>query len=598
MFPAARDVHRQTNTMTSLNKSANSAAAIMLGLVALCGATGIWAAWQQSSALNAQTLAAKLLRNHMEADMMHDAIRSDALAALQAADPRSGIDRGDVVKDLDEHLSTLKQAIETDIAYDRSEEVSAATAKLGEPVQAYAAAAKRIVAQAGSDAATAQTGLSEFFKQFRVLETSMSDTSDAIEKHAGEVGTSAERFGWIAIGVLVLTLFAAIGATAMLTLAGRRLLIRPLLDLAATMRELGTGNLKVAIPFTERADELGDMAKAMESFREQLDAAEAAKEAQTRLIVDSIGEGLDQLALGDLTATIHADLTGPFAGLKRSFNDALASLRELIGTVTLSAANIRSGAAEIAKASQDLAHRTETNAASLGETATSVTVLDDRLRAVASAAARTVGSADEAMIVVKDGRDTAGRATNAMQRVSESAQGIDGVIEGLDKIAFQTRVLAMNAAVEAGRAGEAGRGFAVVADLVSALAMRAEEEAKRAREQLGVTQTEVGVAASMVSEVDEALVRIAGAVDNVHGLLAQMAGENKAQATAVGEINEAVATMDRATQQNAAMVEETSAAARNLLGEVERLTTQAEQFRTDAATPARASAPRVALTLH
>jgi methyl-accepting chemotaxis protein len=585
--------------MTSLNKSANSAAAIMLGLVALCGVTGIWAAWQQSSALHIQAAAAKLLRNHMEADMMHDAIRSDALAALQAGDPRSGIDRGDVVADLDEHLATLKQAIATDAAYTGAEEVTAATAALGAPVQAYAAAAKQIVALTGSDIAGAQTALPEFFKQFRALETSMSDASDAIEKHAEEVASSAERFGWIAIGVLVLTLAAAIAATAMLTLAGRRLLIRPLLTLAATMRELGTGNLKLAIPFTDRTDELGDMAKAMEAFRGQLDAAEAAKEAQTRLIVDSLGKGLDQLALGDLTATIDADLTGPFAGIKRSFDAALRSLRDLIGTVGASAANIRTGAAEIAQASEDLARRTEGNAASLGDTAGSVTVLDDRLRAVATAAARTVGSADEAMTVVSDGRETAGRATQAMQRVSESAQGIDAVIEGLDKIAFQTRVLAMNAAVEAGRAGEAGRGFAVVADLVSALAMRAEEEAKRAREQLGVTQNEVGVAASMVGEVDAALVRIAGAVDTVHGLLAQMAGENAAQAAAVGEINEAVATMDRTTQQNAAMVEQTSAAARNLLGEVERLTAQADQFRTEAsAAPVRA--PRVAAgsTLH
>jgi len=587
--------------MTSLNKSANSAAAIMLGLVAFCGVTGIWAAWQQSGALQTQAAAAKLLRNHMEADMMHDAIRSDALAALQAADPRSGIARSDVVADLEDHLGTLKETIATDTAYQGSEAVSAATGKLAAPVQTYVAAAKHIVDLAGSNPAAGEAALPEFFNQFRTLETAMSDASDAIEKHAGEVGASAERFGWIAIGILVLTLAAAIAATAMLTLAGRRLLIRPLLALAETMRELGTGNLKVSIPFTDRADELGDMAKAMESFRGQLDAAEAAKEAQTRLIVDSIGKGLDQLALGDLTATIDADLTGPFAGIKRSFDEALRSLRDLIGTVTVSAANIRTGAAEIAQASEDLARRTETNAASLGETASSVTLLDDRLRAVAEAAGRTVGSADEAMAVVGDGRDIAGRATKAMERVSESAQGIDGVIEGLDKIAFQTRVLAMNAAVEAGRAGEAGRGFAVVADLVSALAMRAEEEAKRAREQLGVTQTEVGVAAAMVGEVDEALIRIAGAVDTVHGLLAQMAGENKVQATAVGEINDAVATMDRATQQNAAMVEQTSAAARNLLGEVERLSDEAAQFRTDGGMtppPATASRPAALATLH
>ncbi|WP_430983530.1 methyl-accepting chemotaxis protein, partial [Escherichia coli] len=121
-----------------------------------------------------------------------------------------------------------------------------------------------------------------------------------------------------------------------------------------------------------------------------------------------------------------------------------------------------------------------------------------------------VARADGAIATVSGGREIADEAVQAMGRVSESAKGIDSVIEGLDKIAFQTRVLAMNAAVEAGRAGDAGRGFAVVADLVSALAMRAEEEAKRARDQLTVTQSEILSAVGAVQKVDGALVNIAG----------------------------------------------------------------------------------------
>src|SRR6201991_336499 len=131
-----------------------------------------------------------------------------------------------------------------------------------------------------------------------------------------------------------------------------------------------------------------------------------------------------------------------------------------------------------------------------------------------------------------------------MTRVAESAKGIDSVIEGLDKIAFQTRVLAMNAAVEAGRAGEAGRGFAVVADLVSALAMRAEEEAGRARDQLTATQTDIVTAVDMVQRVDGALAGISESVGEVHQLLGNMAEDNRAQSTAIGEISSAIALMD------------------------------------------------------
>jgi methyl-accepting chemotaxis protein len=139
----------------------------------------------------------------------------------------------------------------------------------------------------------------------------------------------------------------------------------------------------------------------------------------------------------------------------------------------------------------------------------------------------------------------------------------------------------MNAAVEAGRAGDAGRGFAVVADLVSALAMRAEEEAKRARDQLTLTQTDIVKAVDAVQRVDGALAGISEGVGEVHQLLGGMASDNQAQASAISQISVAVASMDQATQQNAAMVEETSAAARNLNTESEALAEKAGHFNVD-----------------
>ncbi|GLR48214.1 globin-coupled sensor protein [Sphingomonas astaxanthinifaciens] len=258
-----------------------------------------------------------------------------------------------------------------------------------------------------------------------------------------------------------------------------------------------------------------------------------------------------------------------------------AALSSLLETVATTADTVHSGAQEIAQASEDLARRTESNAAALEETVAAIVQMDERIRQTAQSASETVARADETMTTVRSGRSVADEAVQAMGRVSESAKGIDSVIEGLDKIAFQTRVLAMNAAVEAGRAGEAGRGFAVVADLVSALAMRAEEEAKRARDQLTVTQTEVVAAVSAVEKVDDALANISGDVGQVNALIGQIAEDNQAQARAITEINASIASMDRSTQQNAAMVEETSAAARNLLNESSALSAQAASFRTE-----------------
>jgi methyl-accepting chemotaxis protein len=379
----------------------------------------------------------------------------------------------------------------------------------------------------------------------------------------------------------------------------------PLARLQQTMATLAAGNNSVEIPFADRTDEIGTMADTVRVFRDaalELEAAQMAKaqeDATQQMVVATVGENLGALAAGDLTATINTDFPGNYAELKTNFNAATAALRGLIGGVVESTSAIGTGSNEIAQASEDLARRTEGNAASLEETSAAITQIDGRLKASADAAGRTVARADGAIATVSGGREIADEAVQAMGRVSESAKGIDSVIEGLDKIAFQTRVLAMNAAVEAGRAGDAGRGFAVVADLVSALAMRAEEEAKRARDQLTVTQSEILSAVGAVQKVDGALVNIAGDVGEVHKLLGDMAADNQAQAAAISQISVAVGSMDRATQQNAAMVEQTSAAARNLTTEVSSLSQQTARFDIGGNTAARpvarpAAKPRAA----
>ena len=360
----------------------------------------------------------------------------------------------------------------------------------------------------------------------------------------------------------------------------RSAIATPYVSTVVRMEALAAGDLASPIAFTDYQDCVGRMTRAMLTFRDAAQKQIMLNEESEKHagIVRGMTANLSRLAGGDLTADITEDYPETYAELRTNFNAALASLRDLIGTVTESAAAIRAGSGEIAQASEDLARRTEANAASLEQTSAAVTQMDQRLKATAHAAGRTVDRADGAIATVSGGRAITDEAVQAMTRVSESAKGIDSVIEGLDKIAFQTRVLAMNAAVEAGRAGEAGRGFAVVADLVSALAMRAEEEAGRARDQLTTTQNEVVAAVEMVQKVDGALLNISNEVGEVHQLLGQMASDNQAQSIAISEISTAIATMDQSTQQNAAMVEQTSAAARNLTGEVTGLADQASRF--------------------
>jgi methyl-accepting chemotaxis protein len=396
--------------------------------------------------------------------------------------------------------------------------------------------------------------------------------------------------------MLIVSLVSILVAMGFSYFVSRSGITLPLARLQAAMQALAGGNNRVEVPGTERGDELGAMAKTVLVFRDTAQAQEAAAaakavaDAEQKMVVDTLGQNLGEVAKGDLTAEIAREFPADYAELKTNFNAALTSLRTLIGSVMESTSTIHTGSSEIAQASEDLARRTEANAASLEETSAAVTQMDERLKTMAASAGRTVERADGAISTVSGGRAIADEAVQAMTRVSESAKGIDSVIEGLDKIAFQTRVLAMNAAVEAGRAGEAGRGFAVVADLVSALAMRAEEEAGRARDQLTATQTDIVAAVEMVEKVDGALANISSDVGEVHTLLAEMATDNAAQSTAITQISTAIGSMDQATQQNAAMVEETSAAARNLNIEVSALSEQAGRFTVGGTAPVRPAA--------
>ncbi len=399
------------------------------------------------------------------------------------------------------------------------------------------------------------------------------DYHESLTKSAASTLTAA----LVMLSVLGLIIIGCVGAFCGLLL---KRFVAPTVELAEVTVSLAEGKSAV-VPFVGQADELGQIASAVERFRQAAVAraeTDARVAAEQTMVNNALGNVLQALAGGDLTKQLQVEFPESYKATGDNLNAAVATLRTMIQTVVETAADIQTGAGEIATASEDLARRTEGTAASLEQTSATLVQIEERLQTATTASIGTVARADTALSTVNLGRATAEEAVQAMNRVADSAKGTDAVIEGLDKIAFQTRVLAMNAAVEAGRAGDAGRGFAVVADLVSALAQRAEEEAQSARDQLTTTQAEIIVAVAAVHNVDGALQEIASNVGEVNGLLNGMVADNQAQSLAVSEIVAAVTSMDHATQQNAAMVEETSAAATNLSTKVDMMMEQSKGF--------------------
>ncbi|MDJ0277969.1 methyl-accepting chemotaxis protein [Sphingomonas sp. 2R-10] len=362
----------------------------------------------------------------------------------------------------------------------------------------------------------------------------------------------------------------------------------PIEAVAARMRALAAGDTTTAIPGRDRKDEIGEMAAALETFRDAAIVA-AEREAEQQRVVATVGTGLESLARGQLDARIGDTLTGPFRKIGTDFDSAMAALADAMRAVAQSTGGIRNGASDISSASDDLSRRTEQQAASLEETAAALDQITATVRRTAAGAAQadttmvaTRGDAEDGARIVRD-------AVQAMSGIKRASDEISEIISVIDGIAFQTNLLALNAGVEAARAGDAGKGFAVVASEVRALAQRSADAASDVKSRILASGTQVERGVHLVGRTGEALERIVGRVAEISGLVAAIAKGADEQASGLQQVNIAVGEMDAVTQQNAAMVEESTAAARSLAEQAEALTHHVARFRL--ATEARAHPP-------
>ncbi len=352
----------------------------------------------------------------------------------------------------------------------------------------------------------------------------------------------------------------------------------PIEAVAARMRALAGGDTASAIPGRDRRDEVGEMAVALDTFRDAAIVA-AEREAEQQRVVAAIGTGLESLARGQLDTRIGSTLTGSFAKIGTDFDSAMIALADAMRAVAQSTGGILGGASDISSASDDLSRRTEQQAASLEETAAALDQITATVRRTAAGAAQ----ADTTMVATRSDAEDGARivrdAVGAMSGIKRASDEISEIISVIDGIAFQTNLLALNAGVEAARAGDAGKGFAVVASEVRALAQRSADAASDVKSRILASGTQVERGVDLVGKTGEALERIVGRVAEISGLVAAIAKGADEQASGLQQVNIAVGEMDAVTQQNAAMVEQSTAAARSLAEQAEALTHHVARFR-------------------
>lgn len=464
--------------------------------------------------VGATTMAGKAMQASQQADMMHDAIRGDTqLAALGAIQNNAAMvkEAADGLKSHGEEFEAQFKALETmQLSADGRQVLEQTRPAL----QRYLADAHAIVEAARHDSASAQTKTGAFQQSFVAMEKQMEGLSETIEQQVDALNEEAAR-----------------------DVSNTRTTI--MLSLLVSLFGIGLGAWwlaeKMARPFMA-----------------------AVKVA-------------DRMAQGDLTTSIDLHGNEETIRLLQAMINMQKNIKSIIHDVRGAAESVASASSQIAQGNQDLSQRTEEQAAALGQTTSAMVQLESTVKLNTDNAMQANQLARGASAVAIRGGGVVDQVVGTMRGINESSKKISDIISVIDGIAFQTNILALNAAVEAARAGEQGRGFAVVAGEVRSLAQRSANAAKEISDLITASVTRVNEGTQLVDEAGSTMREVVDSIQRVTDIMGEISSASAEQGQGVDQVSKAISEMDRTTQNNASLVEESAAAASSLRDQAQRM---------------------------
>lgn len=533
---------------------------LLIGLTFVQTLSAAWSDHQRAQSDAEGEVIVSMLRNHMVGDMMHDAARGAVFAALYGAAIDDPARVRQAREDLKEYAANYREIMAKNRKLASDPGLVAQLEATNRDVEAYLATGQRMVDAAAQGRAGAENLFPQFNVTFDRLEGSMEKIGLTFEDLLAKRNAAAQSSSlWILIGFALVS-FVVLGVTVQLI---QKTVIARLDRLAERLKTLAEGNYASPVAGAEVNDEIGEIARAAEVFRQAAISKQAADQQQA-IVVEALAGGLQALATRDLTTRIDTTFAPEYETLRENFNRTAAELGAVMLQVAHAAEGVSIGADEIHSASSDLAKRNELQAARVEQTSTAFDEVAGNVQDTAASAKEVQCVIAEANHQVSEGDEIVRQAVDTMASVERSSQEVGNIISLIEGIAFQTNLLALNAGVEAARAGDAGKGFAVVANEVRALAQRSAEAASEITTLINASSESVTRGVTLVGKTGDSFSKIMDSFNRIDSHVRTIAEASQGQAVNLRQISQAAGDMGRMTQQNAAMVEQATAAASGL----------------------------------